>query len=125
MGGTLKEAGGKHPRLPIVLNYWTKPLVARKLAATSAADSPPTCTRPLSSCSVTRSSLANTGASRAAGEFTNSADAASFTTPPPAMYWPNSDIVERLLASDTSERMAMAQVLLAGAGASQTILLAS
>jgi hypothetical protein len=43
--------------------YFRKPFFFRKSSATALAGSPPTWTRPLSSCSVTRSSFSNTGLS--------------------------------------------------------------
>ena len=41
--------------------YFKNPFFFRKSSATALAGSPPTCTRPLRSCSVARSSFSNTG----------------------------------------------------------------
>jgi len=61
----------------------------------------------------------------ASAEFVNSDEAARTTLPPPATHLPKSDRDASLPGCATSLRTAMAQVLLAGDGVSQTILLAS
>ena len=61
-------------------------------------------------------------AGNTAGDETNSVEAASFTSPPPATHVLKSDIVVRLFFSATGPVTAMAQVLLAGAESSQVML---
>src|SRR5471032_954128 len=93
-------------------------------AALIVADvSPPESTRSCSGFSLNAQVFSNDGS--AAAVLTNSADAASLTWPPADNHLPKSSKVLILLAFATVPSRPTAQVLLAGDGVSQTILLAA